>query len=59
MSPTTVQTDIAQLADHAARIKSLEEMQREIVRKLDQVQWMLIATLGSAVAALLAQLVKH
>ena len=52
-------TQVGEIADHSARIKTLEEMQKEIFRKLDQLQWMLIGTLGSAVAGLLAQLVRH
>lgn len=61
MSPTTqcVCTEVGNIADHAARIRALEDAVRTLADKYDRFQWMLTGALATGIVNLVVLLAKR
>lgn len=53
MTPATTLTDAIAIATHETRIKTLEEWAKDMAKKIDRIQWLLVATLAAAIVNLL------
>lgn len=48
----------ATLANHGARIKNVEDGQKELARKFDRLQWWIMGTLAAALTGVFLQLLR-